>query len=124
VGLEVFPVCDKLVTAKSGAESGELNLAKAYLVKLETEGFEGKRWEITSKPLVIGRNKEADVMILSRQVSRLHCVISLNQNGEFTIADMLSHNGTKVNGQKVQEVVLQPWDRIAIGDVNFIFKAL
>ncbi|MCX6375663.1 MAG: FHA domain-containing protein [Armatimonadetes bacterium] len=55
-------------------------------------------------------------------VSRKHARIA-NNNGEFTIADEGSSNGTFVNGVKITEQVLRPGDEIQIGATRLRFEA-
>ncbi|MCG3149728.1 MAG: hypothetical protein PCFJNLEI_03193 [Verrucomicrobiae bacterium] len=73
---------------------------------------------------MIGRSKEANVVLFSRKVSRVHCVISIQGDGPFTLADLHSTNGTRINDQLIdgKVVTLQPYDRIAIGEAQFVFK--
>lgn len=101
-----------------------MNGSAAYLVKVELEGHESERWQITDKPLMIGRNKDADVILYGRKVSRVHCLISIQKDGNYVITDMFSTNGTHVNGLRItnKETLLQAYDRISIGEDHFIFK--
>lgn len=100
-----------------------MNAPKAYLIKIEADGIEGDRWEISAKPLIIGRSKEAAVLLLSRKVSRMHCAVMRQKNGDYSVEDLLSTNGTWVNGQRLEvPAVLQPYDRIGVGEARFVFK--
>jgi hypothetical protein len=59
------------------------------------------RFAIPRKPAVlIGRSDDNDVVIQDDTVSRRHCFIEIKQ-GIFIIRDLMSHNGTWVNGEKV-----------------------
>ena len=61
---------------------------------------EGKTHEITL-PATIGRSSSADVTIRDTLLSREHCRIEKSGVG-FTITDLESSNGLRVNGQKVE----------------------
>jgi hypothetical protein len=54
--------------------------------------------------------------------SRHHARITVS-NGEFTVHDEGSSNGTFVNGVKVAEQVLKPGDEIQIGNTKLRFEA-
>lgn len=71
----------------------------------------------------IGR-KRADIVLNDPKVSALHAKIAL-VDGEFVIADVLSKNGTYVNGKRIKELVaLKENDEIKIGDTVLVLKVL
>ena len=78
----------------------------------------------TLKPeMTIGR-KQADIVIPDPKVSSLHAKIAL-VDGEFVIADVLSKNGTFVNGKRIKEMVtLKENDEIKIGGTVLVLKVL
>ncbi|MGP3970745.1 FHA domain-containing protein [Streptomyces sp. 6N223] len=49
----------------------------------------------------IGRSARADVPIDDPDVSRLHCSVSLGENGSVTVTDLGSTNGTLLGGEPV-----------------------
>lgn len=71
----------------------------------------------------IGR-EEPNTIVFQQDstVSRKHARIT-GANGEFTIADEGSSNGTFVNGVKITEQVLRPGDEIQIGATRLRFEA-
>jgi hypothetical protein len=69
------------------------------------------------KVITIGRNPENDVVIKDSFVSRHHCQIIQDDNGNFRLADFGSSNKTFVNGQEIKgEVKINPNDIIRIGN--------
>src|SRR6516164_4621270 len=75
----------------------------------------GLRYEITGQ-LTIGRSRACEIALEDDKVSRQHARIELEQ-GEPTIRDLGSRNGTRVNGQRISsEVALLDGDRIQLGD--------
>ena len=74
------------------------------------------------RAITIGRSSEADVMILDKRASRVHCGIEL-WDGEFFIKDLKSRNGTLVNGQPIDMAKLNPGDQIRVGGCVFSFEA-
>lgn len=64
---------------------------------------------------IIGRGSDADIQIGDEDVSRTHARISIASNGDVTLNDLDSTNGTYVNGAKITEQRLQDGDRIQLG---------
>ena len=63
-----------------------------------------------------------DLVIDDPNVSRQHAEIRPSGNG-FVLADLGSTNGSKVNGIKVSERVLQDGDELTFGSTSFRFEA-
>lgn len=72
--------------------------------------------------MVIGREVKCAIMLNDNSVSRQHSSITRLAEG-YLIRDLGSSNGTYVNGQRVQEYLLQDGDRVSIGDIEFWFEA-
>jgi hypothetical protein len=83
--------------------------------------LEGQRWKINA-PLTLGRDKDCQIIIPLRQVSRHHSRVSPSPNGAI-IEDLGSKNGTFLNGSLVQEpAILTDGDEIQISLAqHFIF---
>ncbi|WP_329132478.1 FtsK/SpoIIIE domain-containing protein [Streptomyces sp. NBC_01476] len=66
----------------------------------------------------IGRSADADVPLDDPDVSRLHCEVTVGTDGEVTVADLGSTNGTKLAGRAVGErpVVFPPGALLGIGE--------
>jgi pSer/pThr/pTyr-binding forkhead associated (FHA) protein len=61
----------------------------------------GRRWPLDrTRPLIIGRSDECDIVLPDRQVSRYHAQITW-QVDHYHVEDMGSKNGTHVNGQEL-----------------------
>ena len=63
--------------------------------------------------LTLGRRESADIVLRFPNVSGNHCELAL-VDGYWTIKDLRSSNGTKVNGTRVTEQRLEPGDKIGI----------
>jgi pSer/pThr/pTyr-binding forkhead associated (FHA) protein len=75
-------------------------MSGAVLVILNGE-FEGMRYPLVAEETLIGRNPTTDVTLLDENISREHALILLDaDNGSYTIEDLQSTNGTKVNGKE------------------------
>ncbi len=49
----------------------------------------------------VGRHPNNSIHVADRLVSKEHCLIFLDQNGNFVIRDLGSQNGTFVNNQRL-----------------------
>ncbi|MBW1689320.1 MAG: FHA domain-containing protein [Deltaproteobacteria bacterium] len=68
----------------------------------------------------IGRDNDNDLPLLERTISRHHAQIKRTKEG-YILTDLGSYNGTLVNGNPVQSVILKHNDRIKIGLKNLVF---
>ena len=68
----------------------------------------------------IGRESSNGIAVTDPSVSRKHCLIRV-QEGDITVRDLDSRNGTVVNGLPVEEQQLHHGDQIAAGDSSFLF---
>lgn len=103
----------------SGGETVIMGVSKtpyAYLVKVDTgESFNVK--DGTN----IGRSDTNEIILSSPAVSKEHAKIKY-EDGQFTIYDLASKNGTYVNGTKVSKRSLSEGDEVTFGDVKMKFK--
>ena len=76
-----------------------------------------------SDPVLIGRDPQNDVVLDDRRVSRKHAEVRLRL-GRYTLYDLQSTNGTYVNGRRVAEKVLEDGDKISIGGLEIVFRAV
>ena len=69
--------------------------------------------------LRIGRAQDNQVVIADLSVSRYHAELRRNPRGGYTIVDLGSHNGTFVNGQRVESAPVTERDIINIGPATY-----
>ncbi len=67
--------------------------------------------------LLLGRGREANIPIASATVSRRHAMIVLTEEG-CVLEDLLSDNGTFINGDRVERKVLWGGDTVRLGTVE------
>jgi two-component system response regulator AtoC len=73
--------------------------------------------------LVLGRAPDADVRIDSAAVSRRHAKLILAE-GEAQVTDLGSHNGTLVNGERVDgSRTLASGDVVAVGETRLVLRS-
>lgn len=96
-------------------------MARAKIV-IQNGGFGGMAYPLEGEETLIGRNPTTDVTLLDEGISREHALILFDpETDSYTIEDLQSTNGTKVNGKGVRSQVLQPGDEIQIGQTKFQF---
>ena len=83
---------------------------------------DGNRVRLGDETITIGRSAECDVRLADTSVSRRHAEIRSMGDG-WTIVDLGSTNGTKVNGAVVAERRLKDGDTISAGDSHLKFEA-
>ena len=105
-----FSVTARLREGDGGAGAGSLVLPN------------GERFVLGEMIVTIGRIPESVITLEDPNVSRNHAEIR-PQGGSFVLADVGSTNGTKINGVKVSERVLQDGDEMTFGATTFRFEA-
>ena len=84
--------------------------------------FEGMTYELSGDETIIGRNPTTDITLLDEGISREHSLILYDvADGNYTVEDLQSTNGTKVNGKRVRSATLDDGDDIQIGHTRFQF---
>lgn len=89
---------------------------------LRPKGENKAGFPLNKSQVIIGRDVICEVMINNESVSRKHAEIVRLAEG-YLLRDLGSRNGSYVNGQRVQEYLLQENDTVAIGDVQMLFEA-
>ena len=70
----------------------------------------------------VGRDVRCEVMVNHSSVSRRHAEVVRLAEG-YLLRDLGSRNGSFVNGQRVEEYLLQDGDVVGFGDKQLIFQA-
>ena len=82
---------------------------------------DGRRVQVGTEPLVIGRLPECGVVLADSNVSRRHA--ELRRAGDSVVlTDLGSTNGTRVNGAPIRERVLVSGDEVSVGSTRLIFE--
>jgi hypothetical protein len=81
----------------------------------------GHTYQLYQNETTVGRLTENDIQCKDTTVSRRHAKI-VERNGHFTIVDLGSPNGTRVNGRRINSpFALGPDDEIQVGD-NTVYR--
>jgi diguanylate cyclase (GGDEF)-like protein len=109
------------ITAISKISDRAVNRAAA-LVVIHGEEL-GKKHDLVSPPVLIGRSSKADIRIDQDSVSRNHARLD-GDGARFTVEDLGSTNGTLVNDEQIAGPTrLRSGDLIKVGRTIFKFLA-
>ncbi len=82
----------------------------------------GRRLLVPPGGGTVGRSRDCDVVLDDAGVSRRHAEIRPAPGG-WTLADLGSTNGVRVNGQELHGVrALHPGDRVELGSTEIVFE--
>jgi hypothetical protein len=81
----------------------------------------GRRNVLSGSRVVLGRSREADIVLQDPNVSRRHAELR-REDGGWQIVDLGSTNGIKVNGRRVDNQPLSAGDQITIGVTDLTFE--
>ena len=82
----------------------------------------GDRYMLGAEPVSFGRMPECDITLNDTNVSRRHAEIRATGD-TFTLVDLGSTNGTKVNGIRVAQRELLDGDELTFGTITLVFQA-
>lgn len=95
--------------------------AYAYLVVTTTERA-GSIHQLNRESTTIGRSGANDIRLDDASVSSEHAKVRFEGDGEFTLIDLGSQNGAKLNGHRTQQHTLRHNDVIELGETRLVFK--
>jgi pSer/pThr/pTyr-binding forkhead associated (FHA) protein len=70
--------------------------------------------------ITLGRAADNDVVVDDAGVSRHHAIFHCTAAGGLEITDLGSHNGTFVNGDRIDQSSLEEGDKVTIGGHSFV----
>jgi signal transduction histidine kinase/pSer/pThr/pTyr-binding forkhead associated (FHA) protein len=82
---------------------------------------QGKRFELKSKPMALGRDQSNPIRLHDTEVSRRHAEVRPTDDS-YRIIDLGSANGTFVNGQPIDQAPLRSGDRLQLGQTVMLFN--
>lgn len=105
-----FAIEAHMVEAAGGAGAGSLLLPT------------GQRVQLGAATITIGRLPECNIQLHDPNVSRHHAEIRPSGDG-YALVDLGSTNGSRVNGLRIGQQVLEDGDEILIGNTRIGFEA-
>jgi pSer/pThr/pTyr-binding forkhead associated (FHA) protein len=73
---------------------------------------------VNRRALLVGRHPLCDARLPSHRVSRIHCCLLRHSDG-FTVRDLRSTNGTRINGRRSESGRLEAGDELAIAHLRY-----
>jgi adenylate cyclase len=113
-----------LAQAAVGPQSEGISLHSDALIALELrydEDGDEVRVEVTGENFLIGRGPSCSLILTDESVSRRHAQISWSAKG-WTISDLGSKNGIKVNTYRAVQQLLHDGDRIDVAGVRLYVR--
>jgi hypothetical protein len=95
--------------------------AEALVTTRAVVSLDDRRYVLDGPRATIGRSKEVDCVLRDPNVSRRHAELRRSSSGDWTIVDLGSTNGIKVNGRRVASARLSPGDQVTVGSTSFSF---
>ncbi|MFD9501754.1 FHA domain-containing protein [Streptomyces sp. NPDC060035] len=83
----------------------------------------GSRFLLDGELTTAGRHPQSDIFLDDVTVSRRHVEFRRNPDGSFTVGDVGSLNGTYVNRERIDSVLLSNGDEVQIGKYRLVFYA-
>lgn len=109
----------RLLTREEQATVDALRAGTALLIVLRGPNT-GARFLLDDAEVSSGRGPSSDIFLDDVTVSRKHAVFSRGEDG-FTVRDVGSLNGTYVNGERIDSVLLRTGDEVQIGKFRLVF---
>jgi hypothetical protein len=104
----------------AGVALDEFGIKGAALVVRSGGGRVGETFFPQTERTLIGRSPDCDIFLDDVTVSRKHAIL-LRQDGDFTIEDQGSLNGTFVNRKRIESATLEDGDELQIGKYRLTF---
>ena len=127
---EITPSGKKTNNTEEVAPLGQKTKSNFGAMLLILVGREvGKKFFLTKDEIILGRSKEADILVLDGKVSRRHTKIQRvpsdkETQGQFQVIDLGSTNGTFVRNKRITRKPLKHGDNIVLGDTCLQFLLL
>jgi len=81
---------------------------------------QGRSYPLDGDAVAIGRVRANDVCLPHDTVSRSHARLGFADGG-WAVIDLQSSNGTRLNGERIEQAPLRHMDEIQLGDVTLIY---
>lgn len=93
-----------------------------YVLEILGGDRAGETFPLGKDRVVLGRKPGCDVVLADEKVSGRHAEIVF-EDGRYVLRDLGSTNGTLLDGRRVEEIVLSPFDVLQLGRVRLVFRA-
>jgi transcriptional regulator with GAF, ATPase, and Fis domain len=76
---------------------------------------------LTGDEISVGRDPSNQLWTADSAMSRRHCAIVKQEDGQFLLCDLGGRNGTRLNGEKIEKRELCHQDQIGVGNSTLVF---
>ena len=81
----------------------------------------GMTLALTDEEISVGREASNKLWAADSAMSRRHCAIVKQEDGQFLLSDLGGRNGTRVNWEKIDKHELCHRDQITVGNSTLVF---
>jgi pSer/pThr/pTyr-binding forkhead associated (FHA) protein len=122
LGALVSPEVAEGETGLSGADQAAIDALpeKSALLVVQRGPNAGARFLLDAEKTTAGRRPDSDIFLDDVTVSRKHAEF-VRREGQFLVRDVGSLNGTYVDRDRIDEVVLRDGDEVQIGKYRLVF---
>ena len=82
-----------------------------------------KMFELSAALYTIGRGEDQSVCLPDSTVSSAHCQLTRNDDGNYSVLDLGSSNGTRINGIRITEQKLEHSDILQVGGIEILYHS-
>ncbi|HEX4404678.1 MAG TPA: FHA domain-containing protein [Polyangia bacterium] len=118
--LEAQPTIPVRTLSEVRSPSGQIAADTSARLVVLTSELAGQEFSLARASVVIGRTDENDVVINHRSISRHHAKI-VREGDRYTIVDLQSANGVRVNNEDYERIELHAGDVVELGHVKLRF---
>lgn len=83
---------------------------------------QGKRFDLTGRPMAMGRDGSNPIRLHDNEVSRRHAEVRTTGSGGFLVVDLGSANGTFVNDRAIDQSPIRTGDQLRVGQTAMLFN--
>ncbi len=83
---------------------------------------QGKRFDLTGRPMAMGRDGSNPIRLHDNEVSRRHAEVRSTSSGGFLVVDLGSANGTFVNDRAIDQSPIKTGDQLRVGQTVMLFN--
>jgi len=119
IGSDKTDTSDRLLSPVDAAAVDALPAGRAMLV-VQKGPSAGSRFLLDKDETTAGRHADSEIFLDDVTVSRRHAVFT-REGEDFSVADAGSLNGTYVNRDRIDRVLLKDGDEVQIGKYRLVF---
>lgn len=84
-------------------------------------GTAGARYALSEDVVTIGRHPESTIFLDDITVSRRHAEVRRSADGQYTLVDVGSLNGTYLDGDRIDSAQLREGAQVQVGKFRLVF---